>query len=43
MYICECFCNYVVTVDEIYRLYEAFMQISSSRVDDGVIDEQFGV
>lgn len=31
----------VVSVDEIYNLYEAFMQISSSRVDDGVIDEQY--
>lgn len=37
--VCEC----VVTANEIYSLYEVFMRISSSRVDDGVIDEQQGL
>ena len=32
----------VVTEREIYTLYDAFKSISSSRVDDGVIDEQCG-
>ena len=31
----------LVTADEIYSLYETFRQMSSSRIDDGVIDEQY--
>ena len=33
----------IVTEDEIYTLYDAFKSISSSRIDDGVIDDQYCV